>query len=353
MKVFLRYIRKNMLEKKGRLFLLIFSIMLSCALMIVSMGLVKTVINSELAPYIKMADGKDVYIRPKGDSFFFKDKDINKKGIKDLEGELDMTGVIDSEDDLVYVTLRGKKTFDKNMIEGNFKGTSANDCVISKRIADENKLKVGDKYKVTIGGEEKTFNISGIAATDGIFYNDSITAYTVVIRYDYLNDLLDADGSYNLMSASFDDDKLSDKDRESKVKEFNDANKKVFAEDIQYVDMAGTETIQMPLYVMLGIVCVICALIISGVFRLVITERIQTIGTFMSQGATKKKIQHMLLFESFIYAVIACILGSGVGIGINAIITRLISPNAKYGIYNELEINPMHIVIGCAFAIVL
>jgi Trk K+ transport system NAD-binding subunit len=73
----------------------------------------------------------------------------------------------------------------------------------------------------------------------------------------------------------------------------------------------------------------------------------------MSQGATKKKVQRMLLLEAFLYAVVGAIIGSVVGCGGLAILTRLISPYKKYGIYNEVHFNPVHIVIGCAFAVIL
>ena len=121
MKVFIRYIRKNMLEKKGRLFLLIFSIMLSCALMVMSLGLIDTIVESFTEPMKKVAAGRDIVISSNTDDIFFKEEDINKSGIKNLDGEIDMPAVVDDEDEMIYTNLRGMKSYDKDMIEGSLK----------------------------------------------------------------------------------------------------------------------------------------------------------------------------------------------------------------------------------------
>lgn len=342
-----------MLEKKGRLFLLIFSIMLSCALMIVSLGLIDVIVESERGPMKKAAAGKDIQISSVTNEVFFKEKDVNKEGIKNLEGELDMTAIVEDPDEMIYVGLRGKKSYTQDMVEGKFENSKNGECVISKRIADEKKLKVGDKLQVVVQGKKVDLKVKGITATDGIFYNDEVGSFIAVVGYDYLNDLMKADNGYNVMSAEFAKKDLTKEERKDELKKFNDNNEKVIASDITGLAFTGDSLVQTILYVMLAIVCVVCVLIIRGVFRLIITERMQTIGTFMSQGATKSKIKRMLILEAFMYSVIGAIVGTGVGIGGLAILTRLTSPHAKYGIYNSVNINPTHILIGCAFAIIL
>ncbi|MCR5628687.1 FtsX-like permease family protein [Eubacterium sp.] len=354
MKVFIRYIRKNMLEKKGRLFLLIFSIMLSCALMVMSLGLIDTIVESFTEPMKKAAAGRDIAISSNTEEIFFKEEDINKTGIKNLDGEIDMPAVVDDEDEMIYTNLRGMKSYKKDMIEGSFKSSDNTDCIISKRIADERKLKVGDKLNVLISGEKKELKITGLATADGIFYSDETKQFTVVVNYEFLNKLLNANGAYNCVVADYTKENLTPDELDKELKKFNKNNEKVIGTNLEYnYDSESDNMIQTILYIMLGIVCVVCVLIIRGVFRLIITERMQTIGTFMSQGATKKKVQRMLLLEAFLYAVVGAIIGSVVGCGGLAILTRLISPYKKYGIYNEVHFNPVHIAIGCAFAVIL
>ena len=49
--VFLKYISKNMFEKKGRFVLLLFSIAVSAALLVACTGMVDVIVDSFNAPY--------------------------------------------------------------------------------------------------------------------------------------------------------------------------------------------------------------------------------------------------------------------------------------------------------------
>lgn len=158
-----------MLEKKGRLFLMLFSIMLSCALMIICLGLVDTVMNSIKEPMEKVYDGKDIIISSKTDEVFISEDDIDKENIKNLVGEIDITSVVEDDDEMIYASLKGMKSFNQKCIDGEFKDENASNCIISKRIADERNLKVGDKIDIRIQGEKKSLKVSGITITDGVF----------------------------------------------------------------------------------------------------------------------------------------------------------------------------------------
>ena len=348
--VFLKYISKNMLERKGRLFLLIFSIMISTALLIASLGMIDAVVDSFVQPYRIAAEGQDIAIRSNTDEPFFSEEDIKKTGVENLMGTLDVTGVINDNDEVKYVSLVGKKSFDKKMVKGGFENINETNIVISDRIADEYSLKVGDKLAIAIGGKKTDFTVKGISSNDGLFYADKKRDFSAVVPYDYMNELLGANGKYNYMTA-----KLTDSDAVVKdaVKDFNDDNRSVKASILVDDTTVGTESITMGLYGMLALVCIVCVIIICGAFKLIITERLPIIGTFMSQGATRKKMQHILLMEAGLYAVIGALFGTVLGEFGLALITRGFAPLKDYGIYPPLKINTIHILIGVLFAIVL
>ena len=348
--VFLKYISKNMLERKGRLFLLIFSIMISTALLIASLGMIDAVVDSFVQPYRIAAEGQDIAIRSNTDEPFFSEEDIKKTGVENLVGTLDATGVINDNDEVKYVSLVGKKSFDKKMVKGGFENINEKNIVISDRIADEYSLKVGDKLAIAIGGKKTDFTVKGISSNDGLFYADKKRDFSAVVPYDYMNELLGANGKYNYMTA-----KLTDSDAVVKdaVKDFNDDNRSVKASILVDDTTVGTESITMGLYGMLALVCIVCVIIICGAFKLIITERLPIIGTFMSQGATRKKMQHILLMEAGLYAVIGALFGTVLGEFGLALITRGFAPLKDYGIYPPLKINTIHILIGVLFAIVL
>jgi putative ABC transport system permease protein len=77
------------------------------------------------------------------------------------------------------------------------------------------------------------------------------------------------------------------------------------------------------------------------------------IGTFLSQGATKKTIERILFLESIGYGIVGAILGNGLGIGGLYLINYLLSPLKDYGIVEKVNINPIFIIVGTIFAILL
>lgn len=340
-----------MLEKKGRLFLLIFSIMCCTALLIMSLGLVDVLLDSFTQPARIAAEGQDIAIFSITDEQFFDENDVKGK-VTDLEGKIIVTGVLD-EDEIIYVSLNGLKGYDKDMVKGSMEDKNEKVCVISDRIADERGLKVGDKLTVAVNGEKTDFEITGIAANNGLFYGDKKKSFSIVVPYSYLNEVLGANGKYNRMTAKVDSDDKSYDAIEGLIKDFNKENDKVAAAALVNDSKEGSESITLGLYVMLSIVCVVCIIIIYGAFKLIITERMTVIGTFMSQGATKKKIEHILLIEAFLYGILGSLFGTGLGLGGLALLTRMISPLADYGIYMPLRINGIHILIGVLFACIL
>ena len=83
MGVFLKYISKNMLERKGRLFLLVFSIMISAALLITSLGLIDAVMDSFIQPMKIVSEGQDISIHSNTQEAFFDESDVKTDGISE------------------------------------------------------------------------------------------------------------------------------------------------------------------------------------------------------------------------------------------------------------------------------
>ncbi|MBR1663385.1 MAG: ABC transporter permease [Ruminococcus sp.] len=349
MGVFLKYISKNMLEKKGRLFLLIFSIMCCTALLIMSLGLVDVLLDSFTQPDREQAEGQDISIHSITEDQFFDENDV-KGNVSDLTGSINITGVYNKDDEIIYVRMQGSKSYDGSITEGSFENKNEKTCIISDRTAKDHSLKLGDKLTIAVNGEKTDFEIKGIAASAGGFYRDTKKSFNVIVPYDYFNDLLGANGKYNIMSAKVDSEDKSYDAIKDIIKDFNDQNDRVGAEALVNDSKEGSESITLGLNVMLSIVCVVCVIIIYGAFKLIITERTTVIGTFMSQGATKKKIEHILLVEALLYGVLGSAFGVGLGIGGLALLTRMLSPLAEYDIYMPLRINGTHILIGIIFA---
>jgi Predicted ABC-type transport system involved in lysophospholipase L1 biosynthesis, permease component len=340
-----------MTEKKGRFLLLLFSIAVSTALFIFSLGAVDVILKVNEDALKNAADGKEVGISSNTEDVFFSEKDFDAAGLTNFEGQLNAIGIINKDDEITYVYLAGKKDCNKYVQEGSMPEKSSEPvCAISDRIAKERDLKLGDTIEVAIGGEKQAYKINAICAPSGSFYGDSKKEFTMVVPYDYMETIMSSEGRYNYMTAE-----TSESDSVKAADNFNDANERVKA--MSLTDLSSqkeiTQSAVTTLYIMFAIVCIICCIIIHGTFKLIINERMTVIGTFMSQGATRKKIEHILLCESFLYSVFGAIFGVALGEVILYIIARETSPLKEYGIYMSFSIDPKLIIIGIIFAVLM
>lgn len=351
MKVFLKYIFKNMTEKKGRFILLLFSITVSTALLVFSLGAVDVMLKVNEDALKNAADGKEVGISSNTEDVFFSEKDFDAAGLTNFEGQLNAIGIINKDDEITYVYLAGKKDCSKYVHEGSMPEKSSEPvCAISDRTAKERGLKLGGTIEVAIGGENQVYKINAICAPGGSFYGDSKKEFTMVVPYDYMETIMNSEGRYNYMTAE-----TSESDSVKAADNFNDTNERVKA--ISLTDLSSqkeiTQSTVTTFYIMFVIVCIICCIIIHGAFKLIINERMTVIGTFMSQGATRKKIEHILLCESFLYSVFGAIFGVALGEVILYVIARETSPLKEYGIYMSFSIDSKLIIIGIIFAVLM
>ena len=350
-RIFFKYIARSMLEKKARFCLLILAIALSTGLLVTVSGTVKIAISSFEKPMTESFEGKEIVISSKGADPFFKTENIKSEGIKNINREIDLAATTNG-DEINNVTIRGKenKNINKdNLIEGDLSNFTGQKCIISKRTSEEKKLKINDELELFIAGESKKYKVVAISANAATFYNDKKTSYQIIVPYKYISKQYKVEGKYNYVTAnkSLDDSKKS-------IKKFNDNNTQFLAKEL--FDVAAIEkqmgSFTTILYAMLVIVLFMSAIIIYGSFKLTITERLPVIGTFLSQGATNRTVEKILILESIGYGIIGAIFGSILGCGGLYLINYLVSPLKDYGIIEKFSVNPIYFVIGAIFAIV-
>ena len=350
-RIFFKYIAKCMLEKKARFCLLILAIAMSTGLLVTVSGTVKTAISSFEKPMMESFEGKEIIISPKKAQPFFKMKDIKEVGVKNINGEIDLSATTNG-DEINNVTIRGKedKNINKgNLIEGNLSNFTGEKCIISERTSKEKKLKINDELELFIAGESKKYKVVAISTNAATFYNDKKTSYQIIVPYKYISKQYKVEGKYNYVTAN-----KALQDTLSSVNKFNDNNTQFVAKEL--FDVAAIQkqigSFTTILYAMLVIVLFMSAIIIYGSFKLTITERLPVIGTFLSQGATNRTIEKILLLESIGYGIIGAIFGNVLGYGGLYLINYFISPLKDYGIIEKFSVNPIYFVIGAIFAIV-
>ena len=353
MGIFFKFIRKSMFEKKGRLFLLILAISLSTALFFTNMGVVDIAIDSIAKPELESCDNKEIRINSKDEESFFEVNDLKEKGIKNLSKEIFFKGLIEDEDESTDVSISARENKYINtryLLEGSIDDFNGNKCIISKRTSVERNLDVDDSIEMIIAGKKTKLTVAAISENKSKFYNDNSTDINMIVPYEFMAKELGIEGKYNFVLA--DNAKGSVEDS---IKDFNKANSNYEADELFSEESIKDATSQFSqiLYFMMAIVVFMSSIIIYSSFKLIVTERMSIIGTFLSQGATKRVVKLILYLESLCYGIVGAIIGTLLGVGALNIINRAVSPLAEYGIYEKVKINYLYVILAVVFSILL
>lgn len=330
MRIFIKFILKNTIEKKGRLVLLLAAISLSTGLFIASQQAMKTALLANEKTQYEMYEKKDIRIASSDGTSSLTAEEIDLTGLKDFEAELLLQNIKQSKN--VRVAVHGRDRLEKQdyqIVKGKLADIRGAEIVISQRISETRNLELGDTIQLAINDEKHTFTVSAIAETAGIFYNDQKDAYAILMDYDGLKDIADAEYNQALAKA--------DSSTEKAVETFNKNNENYTASNLydQGAMAQITTQVETIFTLMFVFVALISMLIIYQAFKLLITERMKVIGTFLSQGATFNQITGIFLLESLLYSLLGGAVGIGLGYGLIIGITRLTSPLAEFGIYEK------------------
>lgn len=353
MRIFLKYIFKSMFEKKSRFFLLLISITLSTSLLVSSIGVVNVAVDTIKKPLIEQSAEKDIGITSKGETNFFDSKNVKEKGIKNVLYEIIFLGIYEKDKIVdVYIYGRENKYIDKELLFENkdLKDFNENKCIISKRIKDDLKLKVGDKVKFKINDEINEFEIYAVAKNEKEFYMDNKNGFSVIIPYSYISNKFSVEGLYNYAVAQ-----KSEKSVSKSVEKFNENNERLLAKELFDEEFIEEQAAQISnyFYLMLTIITLMSIIIIYSSFKLIVTERIKVVGVFLSQGATRKRIISMLTGESLLYGVLGGIIGNIIGYIMIYIVNYYIYPLREYGEIKYPKIDTQIILIGMVFSILM
>lgn len=360
MNVFSKYLLKSMAEKKGRTFLLLMAIAVSVSLLVASMGSVKAFLGT-ITTQVKGNFGDfNVMITPNKslEVPLFNVSDINDPSIKESHKSLSIGGYLSSDDkkefSLVGTSLSDFNKFNSIQIikKDNLEPFEGKKIIISQKTSDNLKAQLGDEIKLNILGKEDIYKVAAIATNKAMFFSDTEKNFSFVTPEENLFSIFGEKGKYSVMFASVDS-----KDLKAWVKDFNEKNKdkKIVASEI--FDEKAIEQqlnmLKMPLYFMLAIVLLMTTFIIYSSFKLIITERLPIIGTFLSQGATKGGIIKILLKESLAYGILGGVIGDLIGGGLTYLVAYLANPLKEYGVKATTEFYVPYFITGFIFAVIL
>lgn len=224
----------------------------------------------------------------------------NNPDVVEVQNFATKVGIIKTDDQVEGVVLKGvDKTFSwdffqKNIIQGEgfstTDTTASNSIIVSKRMADKLRLKVGDKvhtYFVQDPPRQRSFKISGIYETglpeyDNMFalvdlrhvrklndWNDSLVSGVEVLTRDY--DKIDEIGDYIHHHIDYD----------MKAETI----KQIYPEIFEWIAL-----FDMNVAVLLIITTCVCLVTMMSIFFIIVLEQMQTIGILKSLGMKTKQV---------------------------------------------------------------
>lgn len=360
MNVFSKYLLRSMAEKKGRTFLLLISVAISAALLVASLGAVKALLGT-ISTQIKGNYGDfnvHVSASPTAEVPLFNADSIKNDNIKSSFKSASIGGYLSTDNEKQFM-LTGTTLADFDnltmiqLIEtGDLEPFEGKKIIISQRTKDNLKLKLGDELKINVLGKEESYKVAAVASNKALFFSDKEKQFNLVTPEENVFSVYNVKNKYTSMMLSVDSE-----DVKTWVEDFNKDNKELNITASQIYDEKEIESqlgmIRTPLYFMLSIVLLMTTFIIYSSFKLIITERMSTIGTFLSQGATKGGIIRILLRESLAYGVLGGIIGDLIGAGLTYLIAVLSNPMKDLGVKATTEFYTPYFITGFIFAVIL
>lgn len=358
MNILSKYLLNSILEKKGRLLLILFSVIISTALFTASLGISDSITNS----YVNTLKGAyenfnvEISANSKAKDPLFKASDFKTSGIKNSFKTAAVNGYIKSDDSKTFnmlgTTLTDFKKFKsiKILKSLNLEPFNGSKLIVSKKTADSLKLKLGDKLNLYTLGKTKEYTVSAVASSTGLFLSDTASNFILITPQENVFDIYGKNSKYTSMYAAIDTYSVN-----TWIKNFNNKNQdftaKLLVDESEVASQ--TLTIKICMLFMLCIVLIMSIFIIYSSFKMIIVERISVFGTFLSNGATKLNIVLLLLKESFTYGFIGGILGDILGAAIIYLTSSLTNPFKNEGIKATVSFNYSYFLCGFILALMV
>ena len=349
--MFIKHVLRSIKDSIGRSFIIIVSILISA--MVIFLNFVTN--NDIVAQYEEAQKGiyHDYDVLVTSDELFFKfiDLDYEKDKVEDTI-ELSYYVIEDKDKESTFYKLLGTDV-DK-LVEGGLITCPAtlekNPVLISKSTADNNKLKVNDKISFSMLEKKKKISVTNLCEDRGLFQAES-TFPLIIMDKDML---IKKTGINNNEVSALLINLKDDVDITEFVRSIKDDNKDFSAVDLKNSAEAESNfsTIRMILMIVLLIVILLNVYIIISNSKVILSNRLFTMGTFRSVGATQSRVAMILILENVIYGIIGGALGVLSALLIRKpVITALVGTAPEKLEYNATTI--IYIVATIVFSILL
>ena len=295
MSIILKYILKNMKEKKLRSLLIIISLTLSVVVLTLCLTLKDNILEKYTEFLIKTSGTSDILLT--------KDIPFEKSEIEKFSDNYNSVPyLMFSKDKSNVIGVNIEDLQENKMIKAEKTSNLDNDeVIISKKIAENKNLKLNDKIKV-LNTELKIVEIVevygmfvGETEEEPIYLVSIDTANKIMYENsdDYEKAMLDENRTY-IMGAYID---VLDDNIEQAKEDLKKIDKEFSVVTVKASLVDALTQINGLMIIMLVITTLIAFYIINSILKLVLEERISVIGTFRSIGASRKMTNLLLYLE--------------------------------------------------------
>ena len=340
MKIILTHIIRNIKEKKGRSILIIVSLMIASVVFILNLTIPNQIVETKMKQSRDAIGASDILVAS------FDPFDINNLNINDEKtkyaGVNDLY-IIHKEKTLVIYGTDIKDASDIKLVDNT--NLLDDEIIISKSTAKKYSYKVNDLITIDVEGNQYNLKIKKISDNKGLLSFKSLSG---VVNNDTYNKI--TNNSYNNYRTYY-IDVLNDNHINKTKKYIKDHNKKYMVDkliDEEKVQEDNQYTIIILLLIFI-MATIMIFFVVSTLNKMIVLERMPVIGTFRSIGASKKKMNMLLILENSIYGLIGGVLGSIIALIINRFATKLLLGGSEINTHMPIK----NLVLGVVFTIIL
>lgn len=360
--IIIKLLIKNILEKKLRTFLIVFSATAACALVFTAIslsGTIKNIYEQQLRKYVGTADIM-IYANKSSPSTF-----VGADGLKNYTDKMEYyVGCVTGEaifkptpKEEVRISVlgceyEGLQKFNPVVLTNNkeLDHFSGRVIIVGKAFAEKYHLSEGQSIPLLINNSRHYYRIVGIGEAQGFLIEDSFNTY-VIVPENTLSAIYDQKGNHTVIYAKVN----TGVDTGDLVKEISGIFKRYAVEEVISREELENSVASLSSILMLMslLVYLMSFFIIYSSFKVIILERFSVVGTLRSIGATEKTARRFLLSESLLYALTGTIMGIALGAGVVYVIAQLSKSPWMRPESVKLDINPWSIILSLVFTIVI
>lgn len=286
-------------------------------------------------PYLDGADPEITAVSPiiSGQAFLFRGSRQQSVRVLGVMPERH-NGIVEIEDNLLG--------------DGRFLRMNSGDIVLGYRLADDFGLKLRDKVRlVGPGGVTINFSVAGIYYTGFGQVDDG----QVLITLRDGQSLLELGGSISSFGLKLNDLYEAEDVAQRQATRLPFKVRSWEADNPNLFRVLASQSMTRDLILLMSTIA--SGFGIASILVMVVTSKYREIGILKAMGATPKEIQWIFVLEGLLLAMIGCVVGIPLGVGLLELMAgiRSVGPGGRVEQVFNIEIDPLLLIGACVIAI--